>query len=425
MFAPRTVVTARTGTRVAARRVGGARVCQRFQSSMSTPPPSSFSSNLLAGLTGGGAVLLGGYAWYHFSGTKQTVQTANQVKQYVQDTKDSIVQKAPKNPNEVLGFLRNVAKSYAGVIPGASTYVDQTFDHIDQLRDTHGEEFEKILQATYDDVTNVLKEVKDKGLQGMDAATAGKLMSIISKRVAELNELGKKVGGDVFGKLEQNYPQVASTLGGSYQELKAFAERSGPETKKLVSDTVKQVQDILSNSKNTPETVNRVRELIEQKGQQLKETVWNNVAKEAEKNPELKDLLNQNKAAFVAAGSSFGSLSDVLDRVRQVLKDGADPQKVNELKEFVQSRAKEAQTKGWEGLQSWIKSMPGGEEALKNLSEVDIQSLIALTKDKSEDAKHLAEETYQDILKVLKDKAGKAKKIADEGKQEVKQNKSS
>lgn len=380
---------------------------------------------MIAGLTGGGIVLAGGYAWYHFSGAKQTMQTANSVREYVQDAKESIVQKAPKNPNEVLSFLRGVAKSYAGVVPGAGAYIDQTFDHIDALRDTHGEEFEKILQATYDDVSGVLKEVQGKGLQGMDAATAGKLMNIVSKRVSELNALGKKVGADAFGKLEESYPQLASTLGGSYDELKAFAERSGPEAKKIVGDTVKQIQEIMTKSKDTPDAIKRASELVEEKGTQLKETVWNNVAKEADKYPELKELLNQNKAAFVAAGASFSSLSDVVERIRQVAKEGADPQKLNELKEYMQKRAKQAEEQGWEGLQSWIKSMPGGEEALKNLSDVDVQSLLALTKDKSDDAKHLAEETYQDVLKVLKEKAGKAKKIVDEGKQEAKQSKSS
>jgi hypothetical protein len=60
-------------------------------------------------------------------------------------------------------------------------------------------------------------------------------------------------------------------------------------------------------------------------------------------------------------------------------------------------------------------------QALKNLSDVDIQSLIALTKDKGDDARKLAEETYQDVLKVLKEKSEKAKKIADEGKEGAKQ----
>lgn len=281
---------------------------------------------------------------------------------YLQDTKTKIQEKAPKSPNEVLNFLRNIAKSYAGAVPGASQYVDSTFDNIDKLRETHGEEFDKILQATYDDVSGVLKEVKDKGLSGIDAATAGKLMSVLGTRVAELNALGRKVGGDAFAKLQEEYPQVASTLGSSYEEVKAFAERSGPEAKKLVGDAVVQVQDILKNSKNTPDALNRARQVAQEKAQQLKEMVWDKTAKEVESNPELKELLSENKAAFVAAGSSLGSMSEVIDRVKQAAKSGGDQEKMKELKEFIQSKAKDAQAKGWEGLQSWVKMMPGGEE---------------------------------------------------------------
>jgi hypothetical protein len=253
-------------------------------------------------------------------------------------------------------------KSYAGVIPGVSSYVDETFDAIDQLHDNHREEFDKVLQETYNDVSDVLKDVKDKGLQGMDAATANKLMSVISKRVSQFNELGKKVGGDAFKKFEQKYPQVTGTLGSSYEELKSFAEQSGPEAKKLVSDTVSQIQDVMSNSKSTPDALNRARQLVEEKSQQLKELVWDKAAKEVESNPELKDLLNKNKGAFIAAGSSLGSFSEVIQHVRDVATGGFDKEKVKDLTEFVQSRAKDAQNRGWEGLQSWVKSIPGGGE---------------------------------------------------------------
>ena len=305
---------------------------------------------------------LKGYAWYHFSGTKQTVQTANAAHDYYQKTKASIAEKAPKNPNEILDFLRTVTKQYAAILPGASKYVDETFDAIDHLHDTHGEEFERVLQATYDDVTDVLKEVKDKGLQGMDAATAGKLMNIVTKRVSEMNELGKKVGGDAVGKLEQRFPQVASTLGASWGELKGLAERSGPEAKKLVDDTVKQIQDIMSNSKNTPDALNRARKLAQEKAQQVKETIWSTAEKEVESNPELKKLLNDNKNTFIAAGSSLGSLGEVIEHVKQAAKNGGDKEKIKELGEFIKGKAKESEGRGWEGLQSWVKSMPGGEE---------------------------------------------------------------
>lgn len=290
------------------------------------------------------------------------MQTANAAHDYYQKAKNSIVENAPKNPNEVLDFMRHIAKQYAGIVPGAPKIVDNTFDALDHLHETHGAEFDKIMQATYDDIMKILKEVQDKGLQGIDAATAGKLMSIVTKRVAELNGLGKKVGGDAFEKFEKKYPQIARTLGTSWGELTRLAEHSGPETKKLVDDTVKQVQDIMNKSKDTPDAVNHAKEVVQQKAQQVKEMVWSTAEKEVESNPELKDLLKENKQAFIAAGSDLGSLSEVIEHIREVTKGGTDEGKIKELKAFLKSKAEGTQSQGWDGLKSWVKSMPGGEE---------------------------------------------------------------
>lgn len=260
--------------------------------------------------------------------------------------------------------MRSVVKSYAGVVPGASGYVDSTFDTLDELHETHGEELDKILQGAYDEVSAVLKDAQSKGTNGVDVATAGKLMDILVKRTKELTELGAKAGSDVFSKLEEKYPMVAQTLGSSYGELKALAKRGGPEARKLVDETVSQVQELLSNSKSVPDGWNRAKELVQSKAQKVKELVWERATEEAKENPELQKLLQENKDTFVKAGSSLQSLREVLEKVAQAVKDGAsgNKEKMGELREFVQSKAQEAQSKGWGSLQEWAKSVPGGNE---------------------------------------------------------------
>lgn len=246
-----------------------------------------------------------------------------------------------------------------------SSQVDAAFDTLDELHDTHGEELNKIIQGAYEDVAGILRDAQKSGAPAggaLDAATASKLMSVIGKRVSELNELGKKAGSDAFGKLEENYPMIAQTIGTSYDELKGLAQRGGPEAKKLVEDSIAQVQDLLKNSKNAPDAWGRARELVQGKAQQLKELVWNRAAEEAKGNPELEKLLNENKETFLKAGTSLQSLREVIERVRQAVKDGADKGKLADLKEFVQSKAKESQSKGWESLQDWVKAVPGGDE---------------------------------------------------------------
>ncbi|KAI0825536.1 hypothetical protein BC629DRAFT_1256457, partial [Irpex lacteus] len=377
---------------------------------------SNVGTHLAAGLGGGVAVLLGAYGYYHFSGAKTAVDSAKSAHTYFQQTKASIAQNAPKSPNEVLQWLRSVAKSYAGVVPGASSYVDSTFDSLDELHDTHGEELEKILQGAYDDVKAILKDVKEN--EQVDAKTAGRLVSVLGKRVGELNELGKKAGGDVFAKLEEKFPEAAKSIGSSYADLKGLAQRGGPEAKKLAEESIAQIQDILKTGvkgSNPQEAWTKARDLVQEKSQKLKELVWDKAAEEAKENPEVVKLLKENRETFVKEGVSVASLREVLDRVRAAVKEGG---KVGELGELVRGKAREGQERGWESLQEWVKVVPGGDEV--RMSDVDIQALVKLSQSKSGEAKQLAEETYREILGVLKEKAGKAKKIADEGVDEAK-----
>ena len=58
-------------------------------------------------------------------------------------------------------------------------------------------------------------------------------------------------------------------------------------------------------------------------------------------------------------------------------------------------------------------------QALKSLSDVDIQALIEVSQKKGKEAEELAQETYRDVLKVLQEKSLKAKKLADEGQREA------
>lgn len=257
----------------ALRRVAGRRTCQRFQSTVrlslnvrcrseqvtddASPGPSpgkrqhsrcrrcsgrcgrrSCRHVLLStrpyansGLT----LQLVGYTWYHFSGLKTAVQTSHQVKTYFENARDTVVEKARKNTgsaSDALAYLRSVAKSYSSFVPGASSYVDSTFDSLDELQETHGEEMNKILKGATDELTKVVQD------GGADAATAAKVYEVLRRRVAELQELGVKVGGDILDM----YPQAKEALGGGYEQLKKLSESGGPEAKKIFDDTTSQVR---------------------------------------------------------------------------------------------------------------------------------------------------------------------------------------
>lgn len=174
--------------------------------------------------------------YYHFSGAKKAVDASRAASQYYQETKAAIASKAPKSPNEALDYLRDVARSYLVVIPGARPHVDAAFDTIDELRDTHGEDVNRIVSDGYEDVRVI---IKDSG--SMDAGTAMKILDVLRRRSAELEELGKKAGKDAFGSLSEKYPQLSEKLGGGYEEFKNLAQSKGPEAKRVYDETSGQV----------------------------------------------------------------------------------------------------------------------------------------------------------------------------------------
>lgn len=175
-----------------------------------------------------------GYGWYHTSGLKTAVQTSKDVKAYLQSTRDSVVSKAretAQDPSQALSYLRGVAKSYSSFIPGASGYVDTTFDELDELHKDHGDEMDSILKETMNELHKVASEGK------ADSATAMRVYEIVGQSVKRLQGLAKKVGGDL---LEKN-PAIKEKLGSGYDQLQSLAEKAGPEGKNTLDDVTKQV----------------------------------------------------------------------------------------------------------------------------------------------------------------------------------------
>jgi hypothetical protein len=243
--------------RVASRRVPLPRA--RFQRGFATEAQSAVAasegsasgSHAAAGMAGGLAVLLGGYAYYRISGIHGYVQTANQTSNYLKDARDkvsasvssTIEQVDTGSAAEALKYLRGVAKSYAGLIPGAGAYIDATFDEFDTISKKHGKEAAEIANGAYSEIQGLLKEVKNKGT--VDIETAGKVADVLRRRLEELYELGKKAGSDVAEDYLDNHPDVKEKLGGGYDQLVKIAKEKGPEAQKQIEDVKQQVGLIL------------------------------------------------------------------------------------------------------------------------------------------------------------------------------------
>lgn len=94
---------------------------------------------------------------------------------------------------------------------------------------------------------------------------------------------------------------LRNKLGSSIEQLKNMGEQLGPEAKKKVDETWKQIKDILEGGV-TPLAVDQLQRLIQDKIQELRkmsDQAWQKGFEQAkpflERNPKLKGLLEQNK----------------------------------------------------------------------------------------------------------------------------------
>ena len=178
-----------------------------------------------------------GYAYYNISGAKKAVDASRTASAYYQQTKDAIAAKAPSSPNEALDQLRNFARSYLVIIPGARPHVDAAFDTIDELRESHGDDVNRIVSDGYEEVRVIIREAGS-----MDATTAMKILDVLRRRSAELEELGERMGKDAFGSLNEKYPQLSEKIGGGYDEFRKLVKTHGPDAKKVYDDTSREVR---------------------------------------------------------------------------------------------------------------------------------------------------------------------------------------
>ncbi|OBZ67209.1 hypothetical protein A0H81_12858 [Grifola frondosa] len=328
-----------------------------------------FSSHIAAGVVGGAIVVVGGYTWFHFSGAKKALDASNTAIAFFQKSKNAIKEKTRSSPNDALNFLRNVAKSYAAIIPGAQTFVDAAFDTLDELRESHGEEVNKIVAEAYREVQKILKESSNS----VDLETGLKIMEALRRHIGKLEQVGRKAGNDIFSPLAEKYPRVAERLGGGYEELRTMAERKGPEAKKILDDTMGQVNELLSKG-YSQDALNQARQLIQCKASQVRglaqsspQHAWNMAVQQAapylDKLPGIKQLLNENTSKFMSTGADAPSdgesgAAEVFARV----KDAAEKRWRSYARLCWRRREKQRNGHLEKGQQSWTKTILGGDE---------------------------------------------------------------
>lgn len=380
------------------------RSVRRFQSTNASPAASGGSSGAVAGgLTGGAIALILGYSWYHISGTKSIVDSARSTKQYIDDSFKQATEKAPK-PSEAVQWLRETVTGYTKLIPGANQYVDKAFQDIERLEGKHRSEVEKIAKDAYDELKGVTQA-------GVSVVTVTQAWAVLQKALKRIGDLAGDAADDVLN----NHPELKEKIGGKYKQLKQYGEQFGPEAKKQVEETWKQVQDIVKGGLSN-ENLQKVQKLVQEKTEELKEygdKAWDEGMKKVkpvlDKHPELREQVEKNKDKLLQ-----GDLGKLWDKVQEASKSG----NADDVKKFVQeqiSKGEKAAGESGGGIEQLLGVIPGGKDLGPKLKQ-----LQELGEKHGKEAEKLVKEAIDDIKKVLDKKVEEGQELKEKAEKDVK-----
>ena len=409
MFSRSIAQSARSAGRAAGRPAGRLanprlRVQQpRFQSTATSGGSggSGVGSHAAIGAASGAtAALVVGYIFYRTSGARELVVATKTTKDYVNTATRKIKEQTPE-PNEALQWLRNAAQSYAAFIPGAKTYVDSAFDDLDAIREKHGDEVDNIVREAYED----MREVLNKG--DMSLVTAHKTWDIITKHMSRIADLA----GDASQQIMDNHPELKKKLGGNFDKLKEYGDQYGPEAKKEVDRTWKQISDIVKTGMSAA-NIEKIKKVVQEKVEKLQKLgneAWEKGMEQAkpylDKNPEVKKLVEENADALKG-----GNVQELFTRVKSAVDKGD----MGDLQKYIKGAANKAKESGLGDYEEYLKKIPGGDQILPKLSQ-----LQEAAQKHGDEAQKILKDAVAEISEVLKKKGDEASQLADKAKKDA------
>lgn len=333
MFSSRVVVRSARGVRIntpTVRRFANT-TSQRAEhtSSGSSSSTSGGTSGALTGAAGGAVASIVIFAaWYQFSGVGKAAKSAKQAQQYINSAAEKLKIELKENtpdPNEAIETLKQSAYKYAAFIPGGREYVDKIFKDLEIVKKNHGGEVDEIVRNAYGE----LRDTTKSSGSGLNLETLSAVWGVLSKYLSQLGGLAVDAGQDILN----NHPQLKNQLGGSFDQLKQFGDNLGPEAKKQVEETYKQIQDVV-NQGFSFDTVDKVRKITQEKVEELKklrDQAWQQgyeqIKPQLEKSPQVKKLIEENAGTL-----KNGNITEALDKVRQAVTSG----ETGSLEQYVQ-----------------------------------------------------------------------------------------
>ncbi|PSR74677.1 hypothetical protein BD289DRAFT_448458 [Coniella lustricola] len=318
-------------------------------------------------------------------------------------------QESTPDAEQTVNYIKDLCYSYVAWLPGGRQYIDTAFNDLEKVRRNHKDEADAILKDAY----NRFKEVSKGGLSLETARRGLDVIADVAKKVAEL-------GADAVGDVLDEHPQVKEKFGGSLDQLKQLGDQYGPEAKKQVDETWKQLADIVKAGFSA-DAISKAKNLIQEKTEQVKklgDEAWKKGLEEAqpllEKNPKVKELIEKNADAL-----KQGNAKELFDRARKAISSG----QTGDLESYVTSAVDKAKSKGSQvakaaggsGLEQYLDQLPNGSEILPKL-----QQLKEVAEKHTDESEKLVKETLQELKKVLEAKSEEAKKILENAKKESK-----
>ena len=360
----------------------------RFQSTSSNAGPTSSRSHITTGLVSGTAAAVIAYGIFILTPAGRVQRRINSAVYEADKTyKDAAAKFQQNTPStqQALDSLRETAYTYAAFIPGGRGYVDTAFKDLDALREGHGEEVDKIVSDTYEE----LKEVSKGGLS----------TDTLSKALDAIYTFFQKIGNvasDALPDLLDNHPQLKEKLGPGIDQLKQLGDRLGSEAKKEVNQTWEQVSKILHGG-FTVQNVNKIRQLIQDKTESVKklgDKAWNEGMEQAkpmlDKNPKIKQLVEENAETL-----KQGNAAQLFQKVSESVQSG----NIDDLQSYISStidQVKQSSGGGFAGFEKYLTSISGGSEILSQLNNVS-----KLSEQKTEEAEQVLKETMDKLKDVL------------------------
>jgi hypothetical protein len=409
MFAARFPTRAVPGAR--SRLTRATRQARRFQSTQAGSGSSHFAAGVAGGVAGAGLL----YGAYLLTPTGKMMRKVNAAaretdKQY-QQVAASIKDKTPTT-DEAVDKIKHFCYSYVSWVPGGRQYVDTAFDDLAAIRESHGEEVDKIVSDTYREFQDIARA----GLSLEAASKAYDALARIAKKIASLS-------GKTADQILERHPQLNDKVGEPIRQLKQMGAQYGPEARKLADETWSQVGDVMAGGFSA-ENADKVRKIVEERTQQIRrigDDLWDKGLEQAkpylDKSPRLKELVTGN-SDLLKQGNVAGLFKQIKD-----LGEGGDLGKLEDYVRQTVDKAKAAGSKaagskagGSGGLGALSRLLGSADDAGRKLQD-NIGVLTEVAAKHSSESKELLEETKDDLGKLLEDKAKKAKKIVDSAKE--------